>query len=203
MNRITALIAGCLSMLAPAAAHAQASGVPLQMDSGLYVGAGIGRSEARDFCTTLGGACDAKAMTWNLFAGYKFNRHFGVEAAYSDFGKAKTSGFIGGVASSATAETTAAELVAVGFLPLTDQFSLYAKGGFFRYDSDGSAIGGVVDTSSDKGTELTFGLGAEYGAARGIGLRVEWQRYLSVGSGVLTLPKADIGVLRLGARYRF
>jgi OOP family OmpA-OmpF porin len=203
MNRITALIAGCLSMLAPAAAHAQAPGVPLQMDSGFYVGAGIGRSEARDFCTNLGGACDAKAMTWNLFAGYKFNRHFGVEAAYSDFGKAKTSGFIGGVASSASAETTAAELVAVGFLPLGDQFSLYAKGGFFRYDSDGSAIGGVVDTSSDKGTELTFGLGAEYSATRSLGLRVEWQRYLGVGSGVLTLPKADISVVRLGARYKF
>jgi OOP family OmpA-OmpF porin len=203
MNHTTALIAVCLSLLAPAAAHAQTSGMPLEMDSGAYAGLGLGRSEARDFCTTLGGACDSKAMTWNLFAGYKLNRYFAVEGGYSDFGKAKTSGFVGGVASSVTSETTAAELVAVGFLPLTEQFSFYAKGGFFRYDSDGSATGALAGTSSDKGTELTFGLGAEYGLAHGLGLRLEWQRYLSVGSGILNLPKADISVVRVGARYRF
>jgi OOP family OmpA-OmpF porin len=203
MNRTITVGAVCLSMLAPAAAHAQASGMPLKMDSGFYAGLGIGRSEARDFCTTIGGACDAKAMSWNLFAGYKLNRYFAVEAAYSDFGKAKTSGFVGGVASSVTSESTAAELVAVGFLPLTDQFSFYAKGGFFRYDSDGSGTGAFAGAASDKGTELTFGLGAEYGFAGGIGLRAEWQRYLSVGSGFLNVPKADIGVVRVGARYRF
>jgi OOP family OmpA-OmpF porin len=203
MNRTIAFIAGCLSMLASAGAQSQSGGVPLQMDSGFYVGAGLGRSEARDFCTYIGGSCDAKDMSWNLFAGYKFNRHIGIEGGYSDFGEAKSSGFVGGVPSSVSIKTKALELVAVGFLPLTDQFSFYAKGGFFRYDSDGTGTGGLPASASDKGTELTFGLGAEYGFTHGVGLRVEWQRYLSVGSGVLCLPKADIAMIRAAARYKF
>jgi OOP family OmpA-OmpF porin len=182
--------------------HAQASGVRLQMDSGFYVGAAVLRSETRDFCD-LGGACDAKDVGGSLFAGYKFNRNFALEAGYSDFGQAKTSGFIGGVAGSAKSETQAFELLAVGFLPLTERFAFYAKGGVYRYESDGSATGAVIADSNDKGTELTFGVGAEYTFVRAFVGRVEWQRYFEAGSGIFGLPKSDITVLRLGGRYQF
>lgn len=174
----------------------------LNMDSSFYLGAGIGRSEARNFCT-IGGACDAKDVTWNLFAGYRFHRNVALEAAYTNFGEATTSGFIGGVPSRVTAESTAFEVVAVGLVPLGDNFSLYGKAGFFRYDSDATATGGAVGTSRDKGTELTFGFGAEYSFTSAWAARVEWQRYLDVGSEILNVPKGDISVLRVGARYAF
>ena len=202
MNRMVALIAGCLLSAASIAAHAQPAGPQLKMDSGFYIGAGVGRSEAREFCS-IGGACDAKDMSWNLFAGYQFNRYFAVEGGYVDFGEATTSGFVGGLPTTVTAKTTAVELLAVGLLPITDNFAAYAKLGFFRYDSDGEATGGIVATSNGKGTELTFGLGAQYGFGRNFAARVEWQRYLDVGSRILGLERADIGVVRLGARYRF
>jgi len=184
------------------AALAQSPGVKLNMDSGFYLGAGIGRSEARDFCS-IGGACDPRDLTGNLFAGYRFNRHFALEGGYIDFGEATTSGFVGGVTTRVTAETTAFELVAVGRVPLTDNFSLYGKAGFFRYDSEGVATGGLVNTSSGKGTELTFGFGAEYAFTPALAARVEWQRYLDVGSEVVGVQKADIGVMRLGAYFKF
>ena len=203
MNRTMALIAGCLLSVTSLGANAQSPAVALQMDSGFYVGAGLGRSEARDFCTIVAGACDAKDMSWNVYAGYQFNRHFALEGGFTNFGQATSSGFSGGVPSKISTDTTAFELVAVGLLPFTDRFSLFGKAGFFRYDSDGTISGGVVAGASDTGTEFTFGLGAEYGFARNLAARLEWQRYLGVGSGLLGLPKADISVLRLGARYKF
>lgn len=202
MKRTVAAMIGLVLSLTSLAAHAQEPGVRLHMDSGFYLGVGVGRSEARNFCS-IGGACDAKDMAWNLFAGYQINRHFAVEGGYVDFGEATTSGFVGGVAGSLSSESTAFELLAVGLLPLSDTFSLYAKGGFFRYDSDGSGTGSLAGSSSDEGTELTFGLGAEYRFARTLAARLEWQRYLEVGSGIPGISNGDVTVLRLAARYRF
>jgi len=202
MNHRIALIAGCLLSLAAFGAQAQATGVQLRTDTGFYIGAGLGRSEARDFCS-IGGACDSKDITGNIFAGYQFNRHFAIEGGYSNFGEATSSGFVGGVATTVVTETTGFELVGVGSLPLSENFSLYVKLGMFRYDSDGTATGGLSATAGDDGFEPTFGFGAEYSFTRNLAARLEWQRYYEVGSGLLNTPKADITVLRLAARYKF
>ncbi len=201
MARIKALVVA-LMLSASSAALAQAPGVKLNVDAGLYIGATIGRSEARDFCS-IGGACDPRDMSWNAFAGYRFNRYFALEAGYTDFGEATTSGFVTGIPTRVTAETTAFELVGVGRIPLGDSFSLYGKAGFFRFDSDGVATGGLVDRQSRKGTEFTFGFGAEYAFLPALTARVEWQRYLDIGSEVVGVQKADIGVMRIGAHYKF
>jgi OOP family OmpA-OmpF porin len=203
MNRTIALTAAGVLLAASAGAHAQAVDTRLRMDTGFYVGTGIGHSEARDFCAQLGGACDAKDMTWNIFAGYQLNRHFAIEAGYSDFGDATTSGLIGGRPVAVTATTKAVELVGLGLLPFGERFALYGKLGFFRYDSDGSSTGAVVTSASDKGTELTFGVGAEYNFNPNFATRVEWQRYRGVGSGIAGSDNADISVVRIGGRYTF
>lgn len=205
MNRTIGFLAGFLLSMISLGAQAQATGVKLNMDSGFYVGGGLGRSEFREFCSNFGAACDDKDLSWNVFAGYQFNRYWAIEGGYSNFGEATSSGFlVGGAPITVTAETTAFELVGVGSLPLGDAFSIYAKAGIFRYESDGSASGGIVGSASDSGTELTFGLGAQYAFARNLAARLEWQRYFNVGSGAfLGVPKADIGVWRLGARYKF
>ena len=203
MNRKIVIIAGCVLWLAAPAVQAQ-SDMRLRMDPHFYIGAGIGRSEARDFCGALGGACDAKDMSWNVFAGYQFTRNFAVEVGYNDFGKATSSGFIGGTPGAITSESTALEIVGLAAAPLTDAFSVYIKGGFFRFDTDvvgtGSAAGLALN---DKGSGATFGIGAEYTFTRNIAARLEWQRYLSVTEGILGAGDGDIGVLRLTTRYKF
>ena len=203
MNRIAAMVAAGVLATACWEASAQTPAPALRMDSGFYVGAGIGRSEARDFCRIVGGSCDDKDQAWNVFAGYQINRHFAVELGYSDFGDATTSGFVGGVASRATISAKAAELVGVGLLPFGDHFAIYGKVGIFRYDADGTGTGGLAANASDKGTELTFGLGAQYDFNGRFAVRAEWQRYQQVGSGVGGLDKADIAVVRASGRYKF
>src|SRR5688572_28260140 len=206
MKLRTAVIAGCLAWLAAPGAYAQAqSDMQLRMDAGFYIGAGIGRAEHKDFCNELGAniACDGKDFSWNVFAGYQFNRHFAVELGYQDFGKVTGTAFFGGAPGVIASETTAIELVAIAGIPLTDRFSVYAKGGFFRFDSDGFTTGAFVASANDNSTELTFGVGAEYGFTRNVGARFEYQRYLNVGSGLFGIQNGDIQVLRFSTRYRF
>ena len=203
MIRKTFIIAGCLLGLAAPTAHAQ-SDVRLRMDSHFYIGAGIGRSEARDFCGALGGACDAKDMSWNIFAGYQITPNFAVEVGYNDFGKATSSGFIGGAPGAISSESTAVEIVGLAGAPLTDTFSVYLKAGFFRFDTDAVGTGSSAGLAvSDDGSGATFGVGAEYSFTRNLAARLEWQRYLSVTESILGAGDGDIGVLRWTTRYKF
>ena len=204
MNRRLAFIAACALWLAVPHAQAQ-SDMKLRMDAGPYIGAGVGRMEQRDFCASInGGFCDAKDLSWNLFAGYRFNRHIAAEVGYVDFGKATVNGFTtgGGVPASVAQKSKAFELVGVFGVPLNEAFSIYGKLGFFRYDSDGAGTGAFVGAnSSDKGTELTFGAGVEWAFYQNFGARLEWQRYMDVGSGVVN--KGDINLFRFATRYKF
>src|SRR5688572_27364061 len=125
MHRIVAIFAGWALVTAASAAEPQSAGTGLRMDSGLYVGAGAGRSEARDVCRLTGGSCDSKDLTWNAFAGYQINRHAAVELGYADLGDATTSGFVGGVASRLRMNTKTVELVGLGILPLGERFAVY------------------------------------------------------------------------------
>ena len=205
MNRRIAFIAACALWLAAPGAQAQ-SDMKLRMDSGFYMGAGVGRAEQRDFCAAIvGGTCDAKDLTWNLFAGYQFNRYFAVEGGYVDFGKATASGFTvgGGLPAAITTKSKAFEALAVLGVPLNDAFSLYGKLGFFYYDADGVGSGASFGSTSDSGTELTYGLGAEYNITRNVSARFEWQRYLSVGSNIPNVSKGDISLIRFATRYKF
>ena len=189
-------------MLASAVtAHAQSSDVTLKMDSGFYVGAGVAHVEAREFCQ-IGGSCDKNDVGWNVFAGYRFNRHLAVEGGYTDLGETSSSGFSGGVPTRFTSQTTGFELTGLGIVPLTERFGLYAKLGFFRYDNEVVASGGFVGSVSEKGTELTFGFGAEYAFGQAAA-RLEWQRYYEITNARSGLAAGDTRVLRLAARYKF
>ena len=134
-----------------AAAMAASTGVLAQQSSaaaGLYFGADVGNA---DF-----GSDDDTAF--KLYAGYQFHRHVAVEGGWAQlFDK-------GG------SEVTSLEVVAVGILPLANQFSLLGKLGFASVDVD-TPLGG------DTKTELTYGIGAQYDVTPKIGARVQWQRY--------------------------
>jgi OOP family OmpA-OmpF porin len=199
---VTMRYAAGVLMLACVAAGAAEPDIKLRMDTGFYIGATVGRSEAHDFCT-LGVACDSKDTKASLFLGYSFNRHFAIEAAYVNLGEASDSGLVGGVATTVRTETRLLELVGVGLLPIAESFALYVKAGLFRYDSDGTATGALTAASTDRGTDITVGVGAQYEFARDLAARVEWQRYFDVGSGIAGVPKSDATVLRVGARYKF
>lgn len=187
-------------LLAPHAALAQ--------DKGFYIGLGAGQSDAKDACSELGGvgfsgSCDDTSTGKKIFLGYQFTQNFAVEGGYVDLGKFKASGTVLGVPVSAYAKAKTWQLVAVGTLPLANNFSLFGKAGLHNWDADAGVTAlGLTSTTSDKGIDLTFGVGAGYEITKNLGLRLEWERFRHVGEDDTT-GKSDVDLLSVGLRYRF
>jgi OOP family OmpA-OmpF porin len=140
----------------------------------MYGGGSVGRNDNSEF-------------SWSLFGGYQANRWLGAEFGYRDLGRQT----IGGT----TADASAWELVGVGRLPLVDRFSAYGKlGGYL-----GRAHGGGINENN---TDLTYGLGLEYGMTRNVAVRGEWQKYTNLGGGGFG-AKNDLDILGLSVLYRF
>ena len=136
--------------------------------------------------------------------GYQFNKNFGAELGYVNFGNFTSSGKPAGVASTFDAKIKGAEFMGVGAFPITESFSVYGKLGFFNYDVEFSSTvaGAGASTGRDRGTVLTFGAGLKYDATKTIGARFEWQRYNDVGDAATTL-NAPIDLLSLGIVFKF
>jgi OmpA-OmpF porin, OOP family len=182
----------------------------MAQDRGFYLGAALGQSDADIDCTGTT-SCDNKDNSWKILGGYQFNRNFALEFGYADLGapSASTPPFffpgLGTVpAGNLKIETTVFELVAVGTLPLTNQFSIYGKLGLYRADTETSAsfANGVSASESDSNNDLTFGVGARFDFTRNLGIRLEWQQYGGV-TEPLTGEEFDIDVISAGVIFRF
>lgn len=158
--------------------------------NGFYAGASAGSMEY-DICGDLSAlgatSCDDKDSAWKLFGGYDFNQNFALEGAWVDLGEVSASGPGG----SAGAEVDGFTVVAKGTLPLGDQFGVFAKAGFFLWEVEGT---GLAAGSDDDGTDLTYGVGAQYMFTDQFGLVGEWERYDS---------DDDVDLLSLGVMFKF
>jgi OOP family OmpA-OmpF porin len=191
------LVGAALAFSAPAA-FAQARGAAA--DTGWYVGGSFGQSTT-DCNVPAGFSCDDKDTAWKIFGGYQINRNFAAEAGYSQLGEVTATG--GGV--NAKAKATAWDLVGVGSYPLSNQFSIYGKLGF--YNGEVKVSSNVAGGSGKKTTtDLTYGAGVQYNFSRNLGLRGEWQRYASAKQPATTVTvedKSDVDVLSIGVVYKF
>jgi OmpA-OmpF porin, OOP family len=161
-------------------------------DVGFYAGFNFGQSKVSDFCNGFA-SCDDKDTALSIFGGYQVNRNFGVEIAYTDLGQASISGPGGNL----RFEATGFEFLGVGTIPLTQQFSLYGKLGFFLWNADArGTVLGFPFSGSDDGTDLTFALGARYSFTRNLVGQLQWQRYADVAD-------FDVDVIGVGLLFRF
>lgn len=153
-----------------------------------YIGANYGLFRAR------GGEFDDEDDLLELNAGYFFNPHFGLEASATWFGE------YGG--SIASADVYGYGLAAVGRLPVTDTWSLYAKGGQFFWRADVTTE--VGDTDFD-GDDLFYALGTDIRLSEGLSLVIEYTRY-EIDTRASDFPgvdNTDLDTLKAGIRLRF
>ena len=174
--------------------------------SAFYLGAGIGQSKAKDWCSGTGGtgiSCDDKKTAWKAFGGYQFNRYLSAELGYANLGKF-TASF-----GSATdeAKVTAWELSAIGAWPvMADRLSIFGRLGAYRAKvKEDINIGG---SASHDNNDVTLGFGLQYDFTRNLGVRGEWQRYQKVGGGDVALgagtgEKSNLDVFGISALWRF
>jgi OOP family OmpA-OmpF porin len=161
-------------------------------DSGWLVGGQVGQSKIKLDCPA-GVSCDDTDTAFRVFGGYDFNKNFGVELGYADLGKVTVSA----LGLSGDVKATAWDIMAVGRIPVFQNFDLYGKLGWYFADSKSS---GALGGSSESNNDFTYAIGAAYNFNKNLSVRLEWQQYSSVGSDS---SNGDVDVYGIGVVYRF
>jgi hypothetical protein len=150
-------------MLAAAATLTLAAGpVPAQEARlGPYLGATLGKPDWN--ADNVGGISgDSSGTGVKLYGGWRLHPNFSAELSAMRLGR------LAGPIGDAKADGYA--LDAVGFLPITSQWSAFARAGMAQVKTR-------IPGASDRETVPKFGAGAQYGLGGGWALRGEWERY--------------------------
>ena len=139
------------------------------------------------------GSLDRNDTAFGFDLGYRVNRNFALEGAYTNLGKFHYSAS----AIDGDYRATALSLAAVGIMPLQANWSLYGKAGLAHSEAK---INAPAD-ASDSGNGVLLGAGVMYDINRNVYAKAGWDRYANVGGDAT--GKADIDVYTLGVGYRF
>ena len=176
-----------------AAALALTSVLPLAAHAGpdAYVGASIGNARLDDNFDGFG--IDTDADSYRFFGGIQFGDTFGVEAGYLNFGDFTESVDLGGLLSRTDINGDGWTLGATLALPLSENLSLFGKGGVFFWDADISVDGFSIDTPGDDNPYYGGGLRLDLG--ENFSLIGDWTVY--------EFDVLETDVISLGFNYRF
>jgi hypothetical protein len=162
--------------------HAQAAG---NATEGLYIGAGTGFSslknddsdEAGDFIDSGSDDFDVDDddNVYKAFVGYQYNPYFATEAFYTDLGTVQLKGNDFG---NTDLKSKAYGVNVVGILPIGQYFSLFAKAGMAKWetDVDGNLGDSSVDLKDNDGFDPVYGAGAQVNLDPFL-IRAEYERY--------------------------
>ena len=167
-----------------------ASGAYAQ-ETGWYGGLDVGSSHLSGINTDSLDSFDKSDMTFDVNLGYRLNRNFAVEGAYTDLG---TFHFSSAAAGDGDVKPKAYSLAAVGILPLQSNFSLYGKAGIAHTETK------ALDASDTK-DGLLAGAGVTYDFNRNVYAKAGWDHFDDVGNDATGKGHADI--YSLGVGYRF
>ena len=161
---------------------------------GIYVGAGYGYLKVDsddDF--------DDDKDAYQLFVGYGFNQYIAVEGSFIDFGSYGND--------LANADTDGYTLGLKAGLPITDNISIYVRGGQLWYDTDYSIVG-VNNSEDDEG--LFAGVGIGYHINEDLTVKFDYTVYdtdLDVESATDNIDDAnfstDLKHASVGFEFRF
>lgn len=177
------IIAGLVASLAFAALPAVA------VDNGIYLGGSIGQSGVDiDDVGFGGGDFSSDATAFKVIAGWRFLDWLSIEGNYVDLGSADER--VDG--DRFEVDASGLSLSAVGFLPI-GPVDLFARVGAINWDADFSIEG--VDLPSDDGTDLTYGVGAQF-RVWGLSVRAEYEQF--------DIDEADtVDLISLGVTWTF
>lgn len=182
------------AMLIPSASMAQD-----RKESGIYIGGSYGMYKVEGEGKGEGNAeFDDDQDVIQGFIGGQVNKFFAIEGSYITFGE------YGG--NLAKAEVDGMTLAAKGILPLTDSFSIYAKGGQLWWDADYEVLG--YNGSTD-GSEPFIGVGVAFAVTDRMDINLDYTRYEieletdEVGLFASDTYDSDLDQASVGIRYLF
>lgn len=131
----------------------------------------------------LTGTADKTTDTsFKIYGGYNYNQNWGIEAGYNDLGNSfSIKGTIGGTPYTITSiKSYNVYFAGTGTLPVSNEFSLFAKLGLASNHTDGGKAT-VGTTTANVGTEthtdLLIGVGASYAFTKNWAARLEYENY--------------------------
>ena len=161
------------------------------VDNGIYLGGSVGQSST-EFDGSVNGQrynFDASSTGFKAIAGWRFLDWLAVEGNYVDLG----SGDDRIVGEKIESDINGVSLSAVGFLPV-GPVDLFARVGAINWNADVEAPGLDIRGSED-GTDLTYGLGAQF-RVWSLSLRAEYERF--------DISDADnVDMISLGVTWTF
>ena len=138
------------------------SGWRFQPEFSVGGGYGVTKLKDEDF--------DEDEAAMKAFALVKFNEYIGLEGGYIDFDEASNEAL--------SFDPSGATLALILEAPITQVFSVYAKGGQLWWDGEASLNTDVVDADTDfDGDETFWGIGTKFQLADHLDLRVEYERF--------------------------
>lgn len=140
--------------------------------------------------------------TSSFFGGYKQNEYFALQVEYQDeislgldsmfagsslwFPEAEVSDF----------DSNALFLSGISSYKINDNGALYLKGGLFNWEVDSNLFDIDADrTAATRGTDVFFGMGANYDLNARFEISAEWERY--------QLEEDDIDLLSTELKFKF
>ncbi|MDE2270699.1 MAG: outer membrane beta-barrel protein [Xanthomonadaceae bacterium] len=171
---------------------------------------------------------DLNHAGYRMAFGYQFNPYFGIEGSYATLGSIHASGdgrvdmsaangflpleAVATFANTAKLQTWGWELAATGSWPLGTHWSLLGRVGVF--DSHTSLDiasapappppGGLIATFVNElrsRWEPTFGVGVGFSPVDHWAVRLDWDRYLSLGNRDTIMGRFNVNLLSLGVVY--
>lgn len=138
------------------------NGWRLQPEFSIGAGYGLTKLKDEDF--------NEDEAAKKAFALVKFNEYIGLEASYIDFDEARNDAF--------TINANGKSLALILEAPISQAFSIYAKGGQLWWDADASINSSIFDASDNyDGDETFWGAGAKFRLSDNLDLRVEYERF--------------------------
>ena len=163
-----------------------------------YLGAELGSSDAKEWCSQRGSSCDKTGSPWRVFGTSYLTPNFGVEAGYIDLGKATDRDAV----SDTKVEARAGELLAL-IAYRARSVSIFGKvGGYYAGTKMTVSTGGSASTTTESNGGLVYGLGAQVDISSRFAVRGDWHRYAKVG-GPTTGGDTDIDAFLLGIVWKF
>lgn len=166
---------------------------------------------------------------YRLIVGYQFNRYFGVEGGFSNFGQVQADGSgsvimaptagilpleaIATYADSVKLRVRGWELTGTASWPLSQRWSLFGRAGIFDSHTglevastpappiSGGLISKSISVSNSKWVP-TYGIGMNFSPVDHWALRLGWNRYAHLGDRDTT-GRFDMNLLSLGVAYAF
>ncbi len=188
-----------ITVVVALAALATATGAQSQEnESGFYAGAGVGSFDVKiddfdDVDDTID-RYDSDDTAWKAFAGWRMNEYLGFELAYVNLGSPDDE-ILPDVR--LTTETDGFAPYVVGTLPIGDWFELFAKAGYYWYDTEARLTTPAGSTRDSQGNEtFTWSAGAGVNIFERVNVRLEYEQF--------DFDEADdASALWLNAGYRF